>query len=141
MSIHEPISSHRDLKPGSERAFGIVFGVVFSLIGLAPTVMHRAGPRWWALAIAVVFLALAFLAPAILRPVNKAWFKLGLLLNQVVSPVVMGVLYVIAFVPMGLFLRATGRDLLRLKCNSAAESYWIKRDPPGPALGSMHRQF
>ena len=81
-----------------------MFGVVFSLIGLAPTVMHRAGPRWWALAIAVVFSRSPSLLPAILRPVNKAWFEeLGLLLNQVVSPVVMGVLlYVIAFVPMGL---------------------------------------
>jgi hypothetical protein len=141
MSLHEPISSHRHQKPGSERAFGIVFGVVFSLIGLVPTVMHRAGPRWWALVIAVAFFAAAFLAPTMLRPLNKAWFRLGLLLNHVVSPVVLGVLYVVAFVPMGLFLRAAGKDPLRLKRNSAADSYWITRDPPGPAPGSMRRQF
>jgi predicted membrane metal-binding protein len=141
MSLHEPISSYRDLKPGSERAFGLVFGAVFSLIGLLPAVIHRAEPRWWALAVAIVFLAVAFLAPAILRPLNKAWFRLGLLLNHVVSPVVMGVLYVVAFIPMGVFMRAAGKDLLRLKRDPAAESYWITRDPAGPAPGSMHRQF
>jgi hypothetical protein len=103
--------------------------------------MHRAGPRWWALAIAVGFLAAAFLAPTILRPLNKAWFRIGLLLNHVVSPVVLGMLYVVAFVPMGLFLRAAGKDPLRLKRNSAAHSYWIARDPPGPAPGSMRKQF
>ncbi len=141
MSLHEPISSYRDLKPGSDRTFGIVFAVFFSLIGLIPLAIHRAAPRWWALVIAVAFLAIAFLAPRVLRPLNKAWFKLGLALNHVVSPVVMAVLYVVAFVPIGFVLRASGKDLLRLKRDSGTETYWITRDPPGPATGTMRRQF
>jgi predicted membrane metal-binding protein len=140
MSFHEPTSSHRGTKPGSERSFGIVFAVVFSLIGLAP-VVHRAEPRWWALVLAAAFLVVAFLAPGILRPLNKAWFKLGLILNHVVSPVIMGVLFVVAFVPTALILRLAGKDLLRLRGNPASDSYWITRDPPGPAPGSMRKQF
>lgn len=110
------------------------------MICLAP-LMHRGAPRWWALALAAAFVAAGFLAPGILRPLNKVWFRLGLMLNHVVSPIIMGVLFVVAFVPTALILRLRGKDLLRLKGNPAADSYWIPRDPAGPAPGSMRKQF
>ncbi|NJL07389.1 MAG: hypothetical protein HC900_03340 [Methylacidiphilales bacterium] len=141
MSANEPTVSHREVKRGSERSFGVVFAVAFAVIGLLPIVTRGDGARWWALAVAVAFAAVAILAPALLGPLNRAWFKFGLLLHHLVNPLIMGLLFYGAFVPMALVLRASGRDLLRLKRESAAESYWILRDPPGPETGSMSKQF
>jgi len=140
MVTNESIQSHRKVTVGTERNFGIVFAVVFAIIGLVP--LYRGGAvRWWAIAIGLVFLICAFLAPWLLRPLNLLWFKFGLLLHHVVNPIVMGGVYFVAVVPMGLFVRALGKDLLRLKFDKAAASHWIPRDPPGPPPGGMTKQF
>jgi hypothetical protein len=129
-----------DAVVGSERSFGLVFAAVFALIALLP-LLKGGGVRWWSLALAAVFLALALLIPAVLKPLNVLWFKFGLLVGRVMTPLVMGILYLLSVIPTGLFLRATGRDLLRLKREPAMKSYWIERESPDPAKGSMKRQF
>ncbi len=140
MSTNEPAISHRVVARGSDRAFGIVFAVMFCLIGLWPVMSGRPS-RPWALGLALLFLAAAFLTPRLLAPLNRLWFRLGLVLHHVVNPIVMGLVYFAAVVPTALIVRARGKDLLRLKRDPAAESYWIKRDPPGPPAGSMSNQF
>jgi len=140
MSTNEPAISHRVVVRGSDRAFGIVFAVVFAIIGLWPLLSGR-GLRLWALGIACLFLAVALLAPWLLAPLNRIWFRFGLVLHHIVNPVVMGLVYYFAVVPMGLILKARGKDLLRLKRDPEAPTYWIAREPPGPAPGSMSRQF
>ncbi len=122
---------------GSEKSFGIVFAIVFSLIGLYPLV-HGADVRLWALIIALVLLVLAFLAPKILSVPNKLWFKLGMALGAIVAPVVMALVYFTTVVPIGLIIRLMGKDPLREKLDKDADSYWIKRDQP---VGSMKDQF
>lgn len=138
---HETSAHNDDIKMGSERSFGIVFGVVFLLIALFP--LWKGGDvRLWALAVSAVFVALAFIYPKILSPLNKLWFKFGLLLGKIMTPIVMGFLFVVTFVPMGLIVRFIAKkDLLRLKLEPASDSYWIKRDPPGPEPSTMERQF
>jgi hypothetical protein len=136
----EPSQSQRTVTIGSERNFGVVFAVVFAIVALGP--LYHGGPvRWWAMALGVVFLFCAFAVPQALRPLNQLWFKFGLLLHHVVNPIVMGALYFGAIVPMGLILRALGKDLLRLKSDKASATYWIPRDPPAPPPGGMTKQF
>ena len=125
---------------GSERSFGIVFGVVLSIIGLLPLLRSHT-PFYWSLGIAAVFLAAAFYAPKILAPLNRLWFRFGLLLHTIISPLIMGMLFYLAVTPTGLILRLFGKDLLRLKFDLKAGSYWVKRDPPGPQRGSFENQF
>jgi hypothetical protein len=140
MTTNEPNQSHRTVTVGTERNFGIVFAIVFAIVGLGP--LYRSGTvRWWAIALGAAFLVCAFVAPQLLRPANHLWFKFGLLLHHVVNPIVMGALYFGAVVPMGLLVRALGKDLLHLKFNKEAASYWIRRDPPAPPIGSMTKQF
>ena len=140
MTANESMQSHRKVTVSTERNFGIVFSVVFAIIGLAR--IYRGGPvRWWAIALSAAFLICAFLAPRMLRPLNHLWFRFGLLLHHVVNPLVMGAIYLGAVVPMGLILRALGKDLLHLKFDQEAASYWIRRDPPGPPPGGMTKQF
>ncbi len=140
MVTSEPTQSYRKVTVGSDRNFGIVFAVVFVIIGLGPLV-HSGLIRWWAIAIGACFLTCAFLIPRWLRPLNLLWFKFGLALHHVINPIVMGAIYYCAFVPMGLVMRAMGNDLLRLKRDEKSASYWIAREPPGPPPGSMSKQF
>ena len=138
---HEAGGHSGDVKMGSERGFGIVFCVVFLVIGLFPLISGNQ-VRWWSIAIAAVFLVLAYVRPSLLRPLNVLWFKFGMLLSKIMTPIVMGLLFVITFVPMGLIVRYIARaDLLRLKLDPEADSYWIRRTPPGPEPSSMKNQF
>jgi hypothetical protein len=134
--FHEEIGEPR----ASERSFGIVFAVVFAMIGLFP-LLSGNDPRWWALGVGVAFLVLAFAAPKLLAPLNGVWMAVGKIMHKVVSPLVLGLLFAIAVVPTGLFLRLRGMDPLRLKRDAAAKSYWIMREPPGPEPMSFKNQF
>ena len=139
MAASELVVSHREVVRGSERSFGLVFAALFAIIGCIP--LLRGHPlRPWALELAIVFFAAAILIPRVLAPLNRAWFRFGLLLHSVVTPVMMAVIFYGAVVPMAVVLRARGRDLLRLKLGKATETYWIVR-PPGPTRGSMSKQF
>jgi hypothetical protein len=138
--FHEKLDRASDVKAGSERAFGVVSAGVFLLIALWP-LREGAGPRFWALALAALFLAAAVLAPGALAPLNRIWFRFGMLLHRIVSPLVMALLFFLTVTPTALILRLAGKDLLRLKFDRAAKSYWIERAPPGPAPETMRNQF
>lgn len=140
MSSIEPTTSYRKVKAGSDRNFGLTFAAVFALIAFAPMISGRPA-RLWAVGIALAFAAAALLAPLALKSLNRLWMRLGLLLHHVVNPVIMALLFFGAVVPTGWVVRLRGGDLLRLKRDSSAETYWIKRDPPGPAPTSMSKQF
>jgi saxitoxin biosynthesis operon SxtJ-like protein len=133
---HEDFSRHEDFKPSSDRSFGLVIATVFLVIAFWPLTV-----RWWALAVAAVFAALALTWTAALAPLNKWWTKLGVLLYRVVSPIALGLLFYVAVVPVGLLMRVLGKDPLRLRRDPDAASYWIDRTPPGPTPESMKNQF
>jgi len=140
------IETHERLPPGepvagsSNRDFGIVFVVVFTLVGLFPLI--RGGtPRWWALAVAGIVLTVTLVKADLLAPCNRIWFRFGLLLHGIVNPIILAVIYYAVVTPTGLVMRAMGKDPLRLRRLPNAESYWIHRDPPGPVPESMENQF
>jgi hypothetical protein len=137
---HENIASFRRVEVGSNRKFGLTLGALFAAASLAPLLHHRA-PHWWLLIVAAVFLIAGALFPSALTVANRAWFKLGLALNTIVSPIVMGLLFYGAVVPVGWFLRKTGEDILALKLAPEATTYWTLRDPPGPGQGTLNKQF
>src|SRR5262249_34446517 len=111
---------------------------VFAVIACWP-LLRSGHPRWWALALATAFLAVALFIPAALRPLNLIWFKFGLLLSKVVTPLIMGGVYLLVITPTGLIMRARGKILLR-RIDKRAKSYWIERQPPGPSPETMTRQ-
>jgi len=125
------------IKMGSNRGFGLVFAAVFALVALLP-LLRGLPVRGWALALAALFLGLAVTRPALLAPLNRVWFRLGLALGKVMTPVAMGVLFVIAVVPTALVLKLLGKDPLQLRLDRAAPTYWEARSSqPGP----MSEQF
>jgi len=133
-------SHARRVEMGSNRAFGGVFAVVFAIVAALP-LKDGGEPYWWAAGVAGAFALLALVWPRALRPLNFVWFLIGMALHRVVSPVVMGFLFFLTVTPVGLLMRLTGKDPLRLRRVPGAASYWIVRTPPGPAGESMRRQF
>ncbi len=132
------VNEHDVVTVGSERSFGLVFATVFAIIGLWP-VIAGANPRWWVLAISLMFIVAALLIPAVLAPLNRVWFKFGLLLGRIVGPVVMALIFFVAVTPTALIFKLRRKDLLRLARQPDAKSYWINRDET--VAGSMRDQF
>ncbi len=122
------------------RSFGFVFVTVFAIIGLWP--LMSGGPiRTWSLLVAGALFAIAVLRPTLLTTPNKWWTQLGLLLGMVVSPIALGIVFYLTVMPIGLILRALGKDPLRIKVDRGAASYWIHRTPPAVPDESMKNQF
>jgi hypothetical protein len=137
---HEDFSRQEEVKPSSDRGFGLVIAAFFLLMGLWPLV-HAEAVRWWALVLAAVFAFLALMWTAALGPLNRLWTKLGVFLYGVVSPLVLGLLFYATVTPIALLMRVVGKDPLRLRRDPDAASYWIERTPPGPPPKSMKNQF
>lgn len=139
-ALHEDFARDDEVKAGTERAFGIVFAVVFALIGLAPLWSGEA-VRAWSLIIAGAFLVAALARPRLLAPLNRLWFLFGKALHRVVSPLVMGLIFFIAVTPTALIMRLVGKDPLNRRFEPKAQTYWIDRHPPGPEPETMKNQF
>lgn len=137
---HEYLGHEEPVRGGSDRSFGLVFAGVFTVIGLLPLVGGRQA-RGWSLIVAGGFLVVALVRPALLAPANRLWLTLGLLLHRVSSPLVLGLLFFLLFTPMGLLMKALGKDPLRLRLDPSSSSYWIHRTPPGPEPETMRNQF
>ena len=135
----EPLQES-EIEVGSNRSFGVVFAVVFTIIAAWP-LMSGGDIRWWSAGIAAVFLGLGLIVPDVLRPLNLLWFKFGMLLAKIVNPIVMFIIYVVTIVPFGLAARLFGKDLLRIKFDKSRDSYWEEREPPGPKPESLKNQF
>ena len=117
-----------EVKISSNRSFGIVFFVVFLLISLYP-LTYGGEIRIWSLIISIIFLILGLLNSKILAPLNKIWFKFGILLGKIVSPLIMGIIFFFVVTPIGFIMRLLGKDVLNLKYNKN-KSYWIEKNGP-----------
>ena len=130
-------TSNVDIRMDSERNFGIVFAVVFMVAFLWP-MLGGGGPWWWFLPVSLLCLGLAFLRPQALRLPNRLWFRIGLVLGAITAPIVMLLVYLTTFLPIGAALRLLGKDPLAKRFDRGAQSYWVVRtDPPQ----SMKSQF
>jgi len=152
-AIHEDLSRKDEIEGPSDRKFGFQIGAVLAILSLLLLSWYRYrhgawfseggwGPwPWWMLVAGALLLIAAAVAPIVLRPLNKAWMGLAKVMFVIVNPVVMFLMWALVMTPMGLLVRLAGKDLLRMKLDPAAKSYWIVRDPPGPRPASMKNQF
>tara|TARA_Y100000816_G_scaffold156116_1_gene111379 strand:- start:7929 stop:8312 length:384 start_codon:yes stop_codon:yes gene_type:complete len=116
----------KNIKSGSNRSFGIVFFVFFLIVATYPLYFGNS-LRVWSIVISLIFLILGLLNSRILTPLNLVWFKFGMLLGRVISPVVMGLVFFLVVTPTGIIMRLFKKDLLNLK-KKTSSSYWIIRD-------------
>ena len=117
---------NQKIKIGSNKSFGIVFSIVFLVIAFWP-MLNGNEINYWSLAISIVFLILGLINSKILTPLNKIWYKFGILLGNVVGPIVMGIIFFLFVTPTSIIMKLLGKDLLNLKKNNN-NSYWIEKN-------------
>jgi hypothetical protein len=140
MATHETPADHFTPQPGSDRAIGVVVGGVLLTV---------SAYLWWSgntfspypAAAGLALLVLGLVAPGSLHRLNLLWARFGVLLGRIVSPLVLGVVYLTTMIPIGLILRWSGKDLLSLKGDDDLATYWVAREPRGPAPESLREQF
>ena len=124
-------------KKVNNRSFGILFFIVFLLIGLYP-ILNEGKPNIYFLLLSLPFIILGLLNSKFLTPLNKAWLKLGEILGMIIAPIIMAIVYFFILTPISLLVRILGKDLLSIKFNKKLETYWINRKKN---LGPMKKQF
>jgi hypothetical protein len=132
--------SHFEVQRGSERSFGTVFALFF-LVVAAFFFFKKGEIVYWSLILSAAFGLIAWFYPKLLKPLNFLWFKLGMLLGAIIAPLVMVVVFFLVITPIGLVMRALGKDPLRLKKDTQHNSYWADRSPDNNQYSSMKNQF
>lgn len=143
MSTHESYTAHTEIKTASDKSFGLTVGGILAAIAVARW-LWVGSLSWLMLVFLVVGLALVIVGlirAELLAPLNRLWTKLGLVLFKVVNPVVMLLLFAVVIVPAGFVMRLARHDPMRRRFEPDAASYWIAREPPGPAPESLRNQF
>jgi hypothetical protein len=140
MSFHEDFRRYEAHNEFSDRSFGLALTLWLMAIALWP-LFGRRPIRWWALLASAVFALTAIAHPSLLHPANRLVNRFAFLINQIMNPVVMGLLFYLIVTPTAIVMRVFGKDSLRLRFDMQAPSYWIRREPPGPSPESMSRQF
>jgi hypothetical protein len=138
--LHEDLVRDHEVVGSSDRSFGLTIAAVCGFVGAVRMALGHEHWGWW-LAVALIAATLALFRPRALAPLNVLWLRLGLLLYKVVNPIAMGLVFFMTVVPIGLIMRACGKDTLRLRRDPDTASYWIVRDPPGPEASTMKNQF
>ena len=120
----------------TNRGFGILFFIVFFIVAIWP-ILSGGELRLWSFIIAIIFLIMGIMKSRFLTPLNIAWIKFGELLGVIIAPVIMGLVYFLVVLPIGIFMRVLGKDLLKLKFKKHESSYWNKKD----AKINFNKQF
>ena len=139
-TYHERFDREEEVKRSSDRSFGFVFAAFFLIVALFP-LLNNGSVRLWSLIASCVFLVWALVAPRYLAPLNRLWARFGDLLHRVMNPLILGLIFYVAIMPVSLVLRIIGKDSLHRRADPNAVSYWIDRNPRGPAPQTMRDQF
>lgn len=131
--------SDKDIKIGTDRAFGLVFALFFGVL-YAWQLWHGMS-KHWLLGCALFFVLSALIWPVLLHPLNRLWFKLGLLLHAVTTPLILGIIFFVIVSPTGILMRVIGKRPLHLSKDSGVSTYWVTRPPHEPTDESFRNQF
>jgi hypothetical protein len=124
----------------SERKFGFTIAVVLALLSALPLISGKP-PYLWLVVPAIVLALFALAAPRLLSPLNRAWYRFGVLLHRIVNPLILAMLFFLVVTPVALLMKVAGKRLLQRYYEPESKTYWIIRSPPGPDVQSIRNQF
>ena len=127
---------NNEIKISSNKSFGVVFFIVFFLFGIWPALKGN-DVRYWSIFLSLIFLILGLLNSKLLSPLNRLWFKFGIILGNFIAPIIMGLVFFLVVTPIGLIMKLLGKDLINLKKNKD-KTYWIEKKE---IKSSMKNQF
>jgi len=140
--MFEPIDSIKKVKTSSDRAFGFTFTIVFFLVAFA-FLKRNSQAQYLAIIFSILTFLVSIMKPSFLSPLNKVWAKLGLLLNKITSPIILGIIFFVIISPVALLFKLARKNTMsaKFKKNEEIKSYWLLREPPGPERNSLENQF
>ena len=103
----------------------VSFFVVFNYIIFLS--FNNCNIRRWSLVISIIFLILGLINSKILTPLNRLWFKFGIFLGRIISPIIMALIFFLVVTPIGLIMRLLRKDLLNLKYNKKINLIGLKK--------------
>lgn len=130
-------NNKNEIKISTEKNFGIVFSIFFLIISFYPLI-YQKNINYWTLVISFIFLTLGIFFPKILKKPNYLWFKFGIFLGSIISPIIMGLVFFFTVTPTGIMMRLMGKDILKQKIDKKTNSYWINSEQKDQ---SMKNQF
>lgn len=133
----QDLSSHHIIERSNERSFGIVFTIFFVILSIYP-IINKETINVFFLVISIIFFMITIIRPQLFYFLNKIWFKFGILLGKIVSPLVMGIIFYLTVTPTGIIMRLLGKDLLKKKLEIKEKTYWVKKNKYS---GSLKNQF
>lgn len=108
------------------RQFGIAIGIVLGLLG--GLFLYRGISYYsYFLISSLTFLFLAFVAPIVLKPLQKIWMTLAIIIGWFVTRVILIVLFYLVVTPLALVARLFGKRFLDIRFDKNADSYWMAK--------------
>ena len=135
--MSQDLSSHHNIERSNERSFGIVFTIFFLILSIYP-IINKETINVFFLIISIIIFVITILRPSLFYFPNKIWFKFGILLGKIVSPLVMGIIFYLTVTPTGIIMRLLRKDLLKKKLEIKEKTYWVKKNKYS---GSLKNQF
>tara|TARA_B100000676_G_C18025365_1_gene815263 strand:+ start:1235 stop:1642 length:408 start_codon:yes stop_codon:yes gene_type:complete len=133
----QDLRSHHSIESSNERSFGIVFAIFFAILSIYP-VINKKDINLYLLILSIIILIIGIFKPSLLYYPNKIWFKFGIFLGKIVSPLVMGIIFFFTVTPTGMIMKLLKKDLLKKKLDVKARTYWVKKNK---YTGSLRNQF
>ena len=133
----QDLRSHHSIESSNERSFGIVFAIFFAILSIYP-VINKKDINLYLLILSIIILMIGIFKPSLLYYPNKIWFKFGIFLGKIVSPLVMGIIFFFTVTPTGMIMKLLRKDLLKKKFDVKVRTYWVKKNK---YTGSLRNQF
>ena len=133
----QDLRSHHSIESSNERSFGIVFAIFFAILSIYP-VINKKDINLYLLILSIIILIIGIFKPSLLYYPNKIWFKFGIFLGKIVSPLVMGIIFFFTVTPTGIIMKLLRKDLLKKKLDVKVRTYWVKKNK---YTGSLRNQF
>ena len=123
------------------KKFGLLIGAILFLGSLYLLWKQQHTYAVAGFILGVVFAALAFVGPVVLKPLQRAWMAMAVVMGFVMSRIIVAVIFYGKVTRIGLAGRKKKKKFLDLKMDKAAASYWIGRDQAKTEKSAYERQF
>lgn len=122
------------------RKFGLTVGGVLAAIAAVLFYFEKPSAIYFAV-IGGFLILFGALFPKILRPLNRIWMSLAIILGFIMSRVILTILYYLVLTPIALLAKLVGKKFIVLKYDKSAKTYWEKRTTIQKKQIDYERQF
>jgi hypothetical protein len=122
------------------RKFGLSVGIVLAGIGILLFYFEKSSAIYFAV-IGGLLILFGALFPQLLKPLNRIWMSLAIVLGFIMTRVILTTLFYLVITPIGFLAKIFGKKFMALKYDRSAKTYWEKRTTIQKKQIDYERQF